>query len=176
MTFGVYIDPSGVVRNAGTGAVDSRAPTVTLFRSANAGGPFVQVPDRSATMSTGEPGQSRIQTDGTGHFGWDVIAGYYKVEASAPGCATASTGVLNIPPPVTNLDIRLSCPTGGGGGQPQQPLSTAPASKKCKKKKKGRSAVAAKKCKKKKGRSAAASASRAFEAQGLLFVGVSETK
>ena len=113
-------------------------------------------------------------TDGTGHFGWDVIAGYYKVEASAPGCATASTGVLNIPPPVTNLDIRLSCPT--GGGQPQQPLSTAPASKKCKKKKKGRSAVAAKKCKKKKGRSAAASASRAFEAQGLLFVGVSETK
>ena len=51
-------------------------------------------------------------TDGTGHFGWDVIAGYYKVEASAPGCATASTGVLNIPPPVTNLDIRLSCPTG----------------------------------------------------------------
>ena len=76
---------------------------------------------------------------------------------------------------MTNLDIRLSCPT--GGGQPQQPLSTAPASKKCKKKKKGRSAVAAKKCKKKKkGRSAAASASRAFEAQGLLFVGVSETK
>lgn len=170
--FAIYIDPSGVVRNAGTGAVIPGA-TVTLFRSANASGPFVQVPDQSATMSPGNR-DNPDQTDGSGHFGWDVIAGYYKVEASAPGCATASTGVLNIPPPVTNLDIRLSCPT--GGGQPQQPLSTAPASKKCKKKKKGRSAVAAKKCKKKKGRSAAASASRAFGAQGLLFVGVSETK
>ena len=173
VAFGVYIDPSGTVHNANTGALIADAD-VTLFRSADADGPFVQVPDGSATMSPANR-NNPDSTDSTGHFGWDVIAGYYKVEASAPGCATASTGVLNIPPPVTNLDIRLSCPT--GGGQPQQPLSTAPASKKCKKKKKkGRSAVAAKKCKKKKGRSAAASASRAFEAQGLLFVGVSETK
>ena len=148
---------------------------VTLFRSAMR----MARSSRFRTEAPPCPPANRDnpdQTDGSGHFGWDVIAGYYKVEASAPGCATASTSVLNIPPPVTNLDIRLSCPTGGGGGQPQQPLSTAPASKKCKKKKKGRSAVAAKKCKKKKGRSAAASASRAFEAQGLLFVGVSETK
>jgi len=47
-----------------------------------------------------------------------VIAGFYKVRVVKPGChapgnagATAvETAVMTIPPPVTNLDIRLECP------------------------------------------------------------------
>jgi Nidogen-like len=175
--FGIYIDPSGVVRNANTGALIPDA-TVTLFRSASASGPFIQVPDGSGTMSPGNRNNPDF-TDSNGHFGWDVIAGYYKVVAEAEGCTPGSTAVMSIPPPVTNLDIGLSCPTsgggGGGGGAAQQPLTTAPSKKKCKKKKKGRSAVVAKKCKKKKKRSAAA-ASNPFGAHGLLFIGGSEAK
>jgi Nidogen-like len=176
--FAIYIDPSGVVRNAATGALIEGAQ-VTLFRSSDSSGPFVQVPDGSATMAPGNRNNPDL-TDSNGHFGWDVIAGFYKVVAEAPGCTPASTGVLSIPPPVTDLDIGLSCPTsggggGGGGGAPAQQFLTAPPkAKKCKKKK-GKKAAAAKKCKKKKKRSAAA-ASNPFEASGLLFIGSSEPK
>jgi hypothetical protein len=175
--FAIYIDPSGVVHNANTGAVIPDAE-VTLFRSNDADGPFVQVPDGSATMSPSNRNNPDF-TDDSGHFGWDVVAGYYKVVAQADGCTPGSTSAMNIPPPVTDLDIGLSCPSGGGGGggggaAPAQPLASQPKAKKCKKKK-GKKAVAAKKCKKKKKRSAAA-ASNPFEAGGLLFVGSSEQK
>lgn len=107
--FGLYIDPSGVVRNAATGAPIGGA-TVTLLRSESSGGPFEQVPDGSAIMSAG----NRSNPDTTaadGSFGWDVIAGYYRVRAAASGCNTAETAVLAIPPPVTNLALSLTCPT-----------------------------------------------------------------
>jgi hypothetical protein len=63
-------------------------------------------------------------TDADGHFGWDVVAGYYKVRASKDGCVSnadrsqpfAETHVMTIPPPVTDLDIRLYCGEGAGGG------------------------------------------------------------
>jgi hypothetical protein len=177
--FGIYIDPSGVVRNSNTGAVIPGAD-VTLFRSADADGPFLQVPSGSAIMSPGNR-NNPDSTDENGHFGWDVLAGYYKVVAQADGCSPGSTAVMNIPPPVTDLDIGLSCPTGGGGGggggggAAPAPLTTQPKAKKCKKKKKGKKAVAAKKCKKKKKRSASA-ASNPLEAGGLLFIGSSEQK
>jgi DNA-binding beta-propeller fold protein YncE len=108
--FNIYIDPSGVVRNAATGDPIGGA-TVTLLRSDSSGGPFEQVPDGSAIMSPG----NRSNPDTTasdGSFGWDVIAGYYKVRAEAGGCNSAETGVLTIPPPVTDLKLDLSCPTG----------------------------------------------------------------
>jgi hypothetical protein len=61
-------------------------------------------------------------TDSDGSFGWDVVAGYYKVRASASGCNTAETAVLTIPPPVTDLELDLSCPT----GEPAPPSGGAP--------------------------------------------------
>jgi uncharacterized membrane protein YgcG len=119
--FGLYIDPSGHVRDS-TGAPITDA-TVELFRSASPTGPFVPVPDGSAVMSPSNRTNSDL-TDADGHFGWDVVAGYYKVRASKDGCvsnadrsqAFAETHVMTIPPPVTDLDIRLYCGEGGGGG------------------------------------------------------------
>jgi nidogen-like len=119
--FGLYIDPSGHVRDS-NGAPIADA-TVELFRSPSPAGPFVAVPDGSAIMSP----SNRINpdlTDATGHFGWDVVAGYYKVRASKDGCvsnadrsqAFAESHVMTIPPPVTDLDIRLYCGEGGGTG------------------------------------------------------------
>ncbi|HEX5980267.1 MAG TPA: nidogen-like domain-containing protein [Thermoleophilaceae bacterium] len=119
--FGIYIDPSGHVRDS-TGAPIADA-TVELFRSASPTGPFVPVPDGSAVMSPSNRTNPDL-TDADGHFGWDVVAGYYEVRASKDGCVSdadrsqtvAETHVMTIPPPVTNLDIRLYCGEGGGGG------------------------------------------------------------
>jgi uncharacterized membrane protein YgcG len=117
--FGIYIDPSGHVRDStGTPIADA---TVELLRSASPTGPFVPVPDGSAVMSPSNRTNSDL-TDADGHFGWDVVAGYYKVRASKDGCvseadrsqAFAETHVMTIPPPVTDLDIRLYCGEGGG--------------------------------------------------------------
>jgi hypothetical protein len=114
--FDIYIDPSGHVRTA-TGDPIAGA-TVTLFRSDSAGGPFAVVPNGSAVMSPA----NRVNpdtTDANGRFGWDVITGFYRVRASAQGCVSPTdpsasfveTAVLTIPPPVTDLDLRLSCPS-----------------------------------------------------------------
>ncbi|MBE3068153.1 MAG: hypothetical protein IMZ73_12135, partial [Chloroflexi bacterium] len=110
----IYIDPSGVVKTT-TGSLLPDA-TVTLLRSDAASGPFTPVPDGSGIMSPANQNNPDI-TDATGHFGWDVIAGYYKVRAEKTGCvsptnpaqAYVETSVMQIPPPVTNLELVLNC-------------------------------------------------------------------
>lgn len=116
----VYIDPSGFVKTV-QGAPIAGA-TVTLYRSDGAAGPFEIVPDGSAVMSPSNRANPDM-TDAEGYFHWDVIAGYYKVRAAKAGCtnpnnaaqAYVESAVLTIPPPVTNLDLRLNC---GGGPVP----------------------------------------------------------
>ncbi len=122
--FSIYIDPSGFVRNQ-NGAPIAGA-SVVLFRADDSAGPFVQVPNGSALMSpTNRTNPDTSAPDG--HFGWDVVAGYYRVSATASGCYVpgqpdqpeVTTPVLEIPPPVTDLDITLFCPSSappGGGG------------------------------------------------------------
>lgn len=114
--FNIYIDPSGTVVDQ-TGAPVAGA-TVTLFRSDLDTGPFVQLPDGDATMSPA----NRTNPDATGtdgHFGWDVLAGFYVVRAEKTGChapgdpstSFVESSVLDIPPPVTNLVLTLECGT-----------------------------------------------------------------
>ena len=121
--FPIYIDPSGFVKTTdGTGLVGA---TVTLYRSDFPSGPFTIVPDGSDVMSPSNR-KNPDTTDATGHFGWDVIAGYYKVRAEKSGChapgnagqAFVETPVMEIPPPVTDLDIRLECPSTGNEQPP----------------------------------------------------------
>lgn len=116
--FNIYIDPSGFVRTVeGEPIVGA---TVTLFRSDTEAGPFTQVPDGSVLMSPSNRVNPDV-TDATGHFGWDVVAGFYYVRAEAEDCtspddpsqAFVDTEVLTIPPPVTDLDIRLDCDDDG---------------------------------------------------------------
>src|ERR1700710_978038 len=114
ITFPIYIDPSGFVHTV-SGAPLGGA-TVTLFRSDAKAGPFTVVPDGSAAMSPMNRRNSDL-SEADGHFGWDVIAGFYKVRVEKGGChAPAQPGqpavetmVMTIPPPVTNLDLRLEC-------------------------------------------------------------------
>ncbi len=112
--FSIYIDPSGTVRTIyGTPVMSA---TVTLYYFDEVTGTFTIVPDGDAIMSPANRTNPDL-TDADGHFGWDVIAGFYKVRAEKAGCvsptntarAYVESGILVIPPPVTNLDLRLDC-------------------------------------------------------------------
>ena len=125
VAFDIYIDPSGVVQTLS--GIPIRDAVVTLFRSDSPTGPFEQVPDGSAIMSPSNRANPD-QTDAEGRFRWDVISGYYVVRAERDGCVAVSgapyveSEVLPVPPPVTDLDLRLSCP---GLEDPREPVSTA---------------------------------------------------
>jgi hypothetical protein len=117
-TFNVYIDPSGFVRYVnGNGAPGA---TVTLLRSDTPTGPFTVVPDQSVIMSPANR-DNPDTTDATGHFGWDVVAGFYQVHADFGGCSIDSH-IMEIPPPVTDLNLVLPCPCIAG---PQLGCKTA---------------------------------------------------
>lgn len=113
VSFDIYIDPSGTVRDTNDDPI--AGATVTLFRSDSSAGPFDVVPDGSAIMSP----VNRVNpdmTDAEGRFGWDVIAGFYTVRAEKAGCTApggaatfVETDVLTIPPPVTDLILVLDC-------------------------------------------------------------------
>lgn len=110
----IYIDPSGTVIDTNINPISGA--TVTLLRSDTSDGPFVVVPDGSGVMSPSNRRNPDV-TSFEGIFGWDVIAGFYKVRAEASGCVSPSnisqafveTGVLTIPPPALNLDLVLDC-------------------------------------------------------------------
>ena len=111
--FNLYIDPSGWVKTPKGAPVVGA--TVTLLKQ-GAGGAFEAVPNGSAIMSP----SNRVTPDKTdidGHFGWDVLAGRYKVTVTKAGCTAPGSKAtvvasreMDIPPPVTDLDLRLDCP------------------------------------------------------------------
>jgi hypothetical protein len=111
--FTVYIDPSGTVVDT-NGAPISGA-TVTLLRSDTSSGPFTPVPDGSAVMSPSS--RNNPETTGSdGTFHWDVLAGFYRVQASKTGChapggtdTTVESAVYEVPPPALGLSLVLDC-------------------------------------------------------------------
>ncbi|XXX78176.1 DNRLRE domain-containing protein [Sorangium sp. So ce134] len=129
IAFPIYIDPSGWIRTVGGAPIEGA--TVTLFRS-DTGAPesFTFVPDGSAIMSPMNRANPSI-SDAEGHFGWDVLTGYYKVRAEKPGCHApedpaqpyVESAVMLIPPPVFDLDLRLDCGTGAVGDTTEPTLS-----------------------------------------------------
>ena len=112
--FDAYSDPSGTVTTPDGSPVSGA--TVSLFRSDSASGPFTQVPNGSGIMSLSNRNNPDT-TNAAGQFGWDVIAGFYKVRAQKAGCSSPTnplqvfveTGVMQIPPPVTGLQLVLKC-------------------------------------------------------------------
>jgi hypothetical protein len=93
-----------------------RRRRVILHRAADRSGPFAPVANHSSIMSPGNRSNPDF-TNPLGLFGWDVLPGFYKVTAQHAGCTAvkghkraASTGVLTVPPPALNLNVRLKCP------------------------------------------------------------------
>jgi hypothetical protein len=104
----LYIDPSGVVETRS--GVPVAGATVSLTRSDTRSGAQRRLPAGSSTMAP-ENRRNPDRTGLSGAFGWDVLPGYYQVTARRRGChGSARTRVLAIPPPFTNLRLRLRCP------------------------------------------------------------------
>lgn len=112
--FQLYIDPSGTVTNSlGTPIPGA---SVVLLRSSTAGGPFIQVPAGSPLMSPANRSNPDA-TDANGEFGWDVLAGFYIVQASQSGCVSAAdhsqpasqTAAFSVPPPADGIGLQLYC-------------------------------------------------------------------
>ena len=104
----VPVDPSGFVMTR-TGIPLERA-RVVLQRSDTKTGPFSPLPDGSLEMSASNRRNPDF-TDLNGHFGWDVFPGFYRVAATHRGCrGTVLSPSSPVPPPVTDLRLRLNCP------------------------------------------------------------------
>jgi hypothetical protein len=102
------IDPSGFVTDANTSAAIPGA-TVTLQRLD--GGTWA---DANPYETAGDPPSPTIKpqvnpelTDSDGHYGWDVVAGTYRVVVAKEGYVTQTSQSVTVPPPVTDLDIHL---------------------------------------------------------------------
>ena len=106
-----YEDPSGTV-------VDTRGnpvggARVSIWRAPTFLGPFARV---SASDPVIRPNVNPEITDLSGMFQWDVMAGYYRIAAEAPGCtavdsteSVVSTQTLPVPPPQVGIKLVLSC-------------------------------------------------------------------
>jgi hypothetical protein len=125
--FPIYIDPSGTVRTVEGDPIQNA--TVTLYYFDGTVGDFAVVPDQDAVMSPANRTNPDL-TDEEGYFGWDVLAGLYKVRAEKAGCMSPNnpqlpyveSEILVVPPPVTDLDLRLDCPGAAGSGHIYLPV------------------------------------------------------
>jgi len=90
-SFPIYIDPSGTVLE-----LQSREPiegvTVVLERRDPGAIAFTQVPDGSEIMSLTNRANPFTTLD-NGRFGWDVMAGEYRVTVSKDGCESIALPV-----------------------------------------------------------------------------------
>lgn len=107
-------DPSGTIVNQNGTPIPGA--TATLLRADSASGPFVALPSSSTQLAWYTPTDPET-TDAQGRYGWDVYAGYYQVQASAPHCAAPGnpgqaavlSDVKQVPPAVTGLTLTLQC-------------------------------------------------------------------
>jgi hypothetical protein len=102
------IDPAGFVTDSVTAAAIPEA-TVTLQRM-DAGvwtdvNPYETAGDPPSPTSS--PQVNPQLTDADGHYGWDVIAGTYRVIVEKQGYVTQTSPSVTVPPPVTDLNIQL---------------------------------------------------------------------
>ena len=119
--FSAYFDPSGTV--SATDGAPIAGATAVLEQAPTADGPFSAPPADSPAIT---PHVNPQVTAANGQFHWDVIADYYKVVATAPGChapgdpaqASVSTPVMLVPPPRSGLDLVLQCAHEAAPGRP----------------------------------------------------------
>jgi hypothetical protein len=101
------VDPSGVVFDADTDTPIAGA-TVTLKRLNPVQSTYVEM---SPTLHAGmfEPEANPQITGSDGRYAWNVVAGEYLVEVEIAGCSPATSEAVTVPPPVTDLDVGLTC-------------------------------------------------------------------
>ncbi len=53
-----------------------------------------------------------------GRYAWDVAPGVYRVDVAKLGCTSVTSIAVEIPPPVTDLDVGIKCADADGDGIP----------------------------------------------------------
>lgn len=101
------IDPSGFITDAETDLPIPEA-TVTLQRLEGSNwetvNPYATNLDGSPQIA---PKVNPQKTDSDGHYGWDVIAGTYRVLVQATGYIGQTSPQVTVPPPVLDLNLEL---------------------------------------------------------------------
>jgi len=108
------VDPSGVVFEADTGTPIAGA-TVTLKRLNPVQSTYVVM---NPTLHAGmfEPEVNPQITGSDGRYAWNVVPGEYLIEVEIAGCSPATSEAVTVPPPVTDLDVGLTCLDTDGDG------------------------------------------------------------
>jgi len=98
------VDPSGFVRS--TTGIPLGHAKVTLQRE----GPAHKfTAPASGDHAVFDPAVNPEFSDQLGHYGWNVVPGAYRTTVSHPKCSSVVSRTVAVPPPVTNLSVRLRC-------------------------------------------------------------------
>jgi hypothetical protein len=108
LEFPIWIDPSGRVVDGAHEDAPVEGATVTLLSSPTLTGTYTAVPNGSSVMSPTNRVNPDMSSEG-GQYGWEVIEGFYKIQATKAGCGTATSGAFTIPPELKNLELVLHC-------------------------------------------------------------------
>jgi PKD repeat protein len=105
ITFIIYIDPAGYIYDVDTLDRVSDA-NVWLQRSDGQGG-WGNVPTGQA-LPIMQPDVNPLTANANGQYQWNVLDGTYRVHVEASNYYPADSIVVNIPPPVFDLNIGLN--------------------------------------------------------------------
>ena len=103
----LLIDPSGKVYDVAT-LTPIAGATVTLERFNPAQSTYVEM-DPTIHAGMFSPEVNPETTGDDGRYAWDVAAGTYRVQVQEVGCVAATSSSVTVPPPVTTLDVGLTC-------------------------------------------------------------------
>ncbi len=109
----VLIDPSGRVFDTNSG-LSIPGATVTLQVEISPG-VFEAAPLDPALK---DPVLNPELTGLDGRYAWDVAPGVYRVVVAKLGCTSVTSIEVVIPPPVTDLDVGITCADADGDGIP----------------------------------------------------------
>ncbi len=103
----IFVDPSGRILDACSGAPINGATATLLIEAPPTTGNFIVSPPANQI-----PPANPQTTGADGMYSWNVVPGTYKVRAEMTGYMATESLPVSIPPPVFNLDISLT-PTSG---------------------------------------------------------------
>ena len=108
-----FVDPSGTVSDTNGIPV----PGATVLLEHESGGAFQPV-DATSGSPLIDPSINPQLTSLDGRYGWDVEPGTYRIAVEKDGCESVVSRIVTVPPPVTDLDVQLSCTDTDGDGIP----------------------------------------------------------
>lgn len=103
ITFHIRIDPAGYIYDAATG---ERIQNATVWLQQSNGSTWENVPT-GLPDPISDPDINPLITGVNGQYQWDVYPGFYRVQVEAAGYYLATSIVVTIPPPVTDLNVGL---------------------------------------------------------------------